>query len=211
MHISERDDFVKLLIGIAGMYRADLSEVVLKIYWKTLQRYSWQDVSNALFLHAQDPDTGQFMPKPADVIRIIKGNTQSQCLQAWSKVTRAIRTVGPYFSVVFDDSTIHAVIDEMGGWVKLCRVNEKEISFMAREFQTRYIAYKYQPPDSYPAKLIGLTEHYNLIQGYQCSEMMLIGDEAQAKSVLEKSIEQNQIKTQKIKRMTHQTMEDTHA
>jgi len=61
------------------------------------------------------------MPKPADIIRAIKGNSQTQSLQAWSKVEDAIRLVGPYRSVVFDDLAIHGVLQEMGGWVKLCQ------------------------------------------------------------------------------------------
>lgn len=211
MHISDRDDFTKLLMGMAGMYSFDLSEAVLKLYWKILQTYPWPDVAKALRLHAEDPDTGQFMPKPADIIRIIKGNSQSQCLQAWTKVERAIRTIGPYYSVVFDDALIHAVIDEMGGWVKLCKVTEKELNFITREFQTRYTSYKYKTPDHYPSKLLGLTDHYNLRQGYPTGDVVFIGDKDKANKIFSQGNEVNQVPTQRLNQIVKQTMEALHA
>ncbi|MGE4348855.1 MAG: DUF6475 domain-containing protein [Candidatus Berkiella sp.] len=210
MHISEREEFVKLLMGIAGIYGVDLSDVMLKIYWKILEIYSWKDVAKALRLHTEDPDIGQFMPKPADVIRIIRGSSQSICFQAWSKVERAIRIVGPYYSVVFDDITIHAVIDEMGGWVKLCRVTERDLNFVVREFQTRYTSYKYQLPESYPSKLVGLTDHYNLTQGYSLSEVILIGEVEQAKLILEKGIKTKHAKIQRFNNIAHHCTEVIH-
>lgn len=189
MQISERDNFAKMLLGLAELYGKTMSKTVMKFYWQALVVYPWQDVVEAMRLHTEDPDTGQFMPKPADIIRIIKGNSQSQSLQAWSKVERAIRQIGPYRSVVFDDVIIHAVMDEMGGWVKLCKVSHKELPFIAREFQIRYTAYKHQAPNHYPAKLIGLIEHQNLIQGHRAESVVLLGNAEKAKNVLSKGNE----------------------
>lgn len=210
MHISEREEFVKLLMGIAGIYGVDLSEVMLKIYWKILEIYPWQDVAKAVRLHTEDPDIGQFMPKPADIIRIIRGNSKSICLQAWSKVERALRIVGPYYSVVFDDITIHAVIDEMGGWIKLCQVTEKDLNFIVREFQTRYMSYKYQLPECYPSKLVGLADHYNLTQGYPLGEVILIGELEQAKLILEKGTKFKRVNIQRFNTIAHHSTEVIH-
>lgn len=194
MQVSERDNFVKVLLGLADLYGRGISDIVIRFYWQALEIYPWVDVAEAMKLHTEDPDAGQFMPKPADIIRIIKGNGQSQSLQAWTKVERAIRQVGPYRSVVFDDVIIHAVMEEMGGWLKLCNVSHKELPFVAREFQTRYTAYKHQAPNDYPAKLIGISEHQNLIQGLPTEPLVLIGDVEKAKKVLSKGAEEDEKK-----------------
>lgn len=185
MELNERDSFAKLLISVAALYDKELSTIVIKLYWTTLQIYSLEDVMKAFRIHTEDPDGGNFMPKPADIIRVIKGNSQSQCLIAWSKVERAIRLIGPYSSVVFDDVIIQAVLHEMGGWIKICQTKGKDYSFVGREFQTRYSTYRYHPPSSYPNYLVGITEQQNLTQGFNITPPLLVGDIEKAKIILE--------------------------
>ena len=50
------------------------------------------------------------MPTPADLIVLIQGDRHSHALNAWGQVVTAIRTVGRYDSVVFDNPIIHCVI-----------------------------------------------------------------------------------------------------
>lgn len=185
MESAEREPFVKMLIAAAELYDKQLSDVLVKIYWKALQQYPLLDVIKAFELHFEDPDGGQFMPKPADIVRVIKGNSQSQSLLAWSKVEESIRLLGPYHSVVFDDELIHAVLQEMGGWIKLCQSTQKEFPFIAKEFQTRYASYRHNKPNSFPKTLTGLTNHQNALGGYESELPYLIGDTQKAQKVLE--------------------------
>ncbi len=57
---------------------------------------------------------------------MLGGSTQDAALAAWSKVDRAVREVGPYQSVAFDDALIHRVLFEMGGWIPLGSKTEDE-------------------------------------------------------------------------------------
>jgi len=122
-----------------------------------------------------DPDVGQFMPKPADFVRYIEGNNETKALIAWGKVMRAIREVGAWESVTFDDAKIHAVILDMGGWIELCRKTIKELDFMAREFEKRYCAYQYRGDDNYPERLTGKKEQINSYQNGAVVKPRLIG------------------------------------
>lgn len=103
------------------MYGKPLNNFLLEIYWKICQPFEFGDIEKAFEAHVRDPDYGQFMPKPADLIRFLEGGRQTQALQAWSKVVKAISHAGYYSSVVFDDICIHAVISEMDGWIALCQ------------------------------------------------------------------------------------------
>lgn len=98
-------------------------------------------VKDALNRHCVNPDNGQFMPKPADVVKLLQGSSQDGALVAWAKVDRAVRQVGTYSTVVFDDPIIHRVVQDMGGWVALGDKREKEWPFVAKEFENRYRGY----------------------------------------------------------------------
>jgi len=161
---SDKQNFIAGLNACLSLYnKPAANEPVIMLWWDALNRFSLDDVSKGFSRHAQDPDQGQFVPKPADIIRNIEGNTQTQSELAWTKVDRAIRTVGPYQTVVFDDPLIHAVISDMGGWISLCDLpDEKELGFKHVEFSKRYRGYVNNRPANIPKKLIGKTEHHFL-------------------------------------------------
>lgn len=194
----EREAFGRLMIGMGELYRCQVSKMLIKIYWDVLKLFCWEDVQKAFEAHVKDPDSGQFMPKPADVVRVIRGNSQCQGLQAWTKVEKAIRLVGPYRSVVFDDPIIHSVTQDMGGWIRLCLTLQKDLPFIAKEFQTRYTSHRYQAPLCYPNYLTGLNEHQNALAGFNIDPPVLLGDEAKASLVLSHNRDTNQPKATDI-------------
>lgn len=183
MQATDKQAFAGLLVTIGELYSKQISPILSKLYWRMLERFEWKDIVDALQAHVQDPDYGQFMPKPADIIRAINGNGQTQSLQAWTKLEQAIRHIGPYDSVVFDDAIIHQVISEMGGWIKLCITNSKELPFVAKEFQVRYSFYRHKPPLNYPRHLPGISEHQNANQGFASYAPRMLGDISKASAV----------------------------
>jgi hypothetical protein len=109
MKTSDMPKFSKLMMKISSVHSKPVSPHLIEMYWQALETFDFQSVEMALLAHIQNPDNGQFMPKPADVIRFLKGSYHTQALQAWSKVIQAIKQLGSYTSVVFDDPLIHAV------------------------------------------------------------------------------------------------------
>ncbi len=185
MKTQDREAFAVLMAGIGELYGKPLSPQLMSIYWDGLKDYEFAEVKVAVNLHVRNPDTGQFMPKIADVVKFLEGNTLTQAMRAWQKVTDGLRRVGTYASVAFDDPIIHAVIEDMGGWRNLGLVTDDDLPFKAREFEKRYQGYKVKPPERFPRKLVGIFECENAARGYDAPEVVLIGDELQAKLVLE--------------------------
>jgi hypothetical protein len=146
--------------------------------------FEWVDVKAAFEAHARNPDCGQFFPKPADIVRFIEGNGETRALKAWAIVEKALQCVGVYQSVVFDDAFIHAVIEDMGGWVKLCTMTNDDLPFRAREFQKRYMGFVIKKPLRYPKCLYGLSNCENAKNGYAVEPPLLIGDAAIAEQVM---------------------------
>ena len=112
---------------------------------------------------------------------------------------RAIRRVGAYRTVVFDDPLIQAVIWDMGGWQALCAMLSRDEPFRAREFERRYASYVARPPTAYPRQLMGITDTVNTSKGYQpTSAPTLIGDEQKALQVLQTGQEASQLLSFKL-------------
>lgn len=182
---ADRKSFFKLIADISAFYRKDFSEFSGTVWWEAMKPYDFAAVSDALNRHCVNPDVGQFMPMPADVVRMLQGSTQDSALVAWAKVDRAIRVVGTYRSVVFEDPLIHRIISEMGGWVALGTKDEKEWPFQKNEFVTRYRGYRGRSEiPEFPPVLVGIAETNNSKAGFQIEPPTLIGDPEKAKDVM---------------------------
>lgn len=185
-NIEEKRRFASLMTSLADYYEKSLSKGVLALYWEGLRQYDYEAIERAAWAHTQLPDeAGRWMPKVSDLNKMLAGRTSDQGQIAWSKVDRAVRTVGPYADVAFDDPLVHRVIQEMGGWVHICNKDEKEWPFVAKEFVTRYQAYKMtgEIPD-HVRYLTGLASSQNQHSGqYQKVEVRLLGNVDKAREI----------------------------
>jgi len=185
MQLEELESFTEIMQAVSEQYGKTMTDNLLSLYWQGLQDFDLPAVRDALGRHLRNTDTGQFMPKIADIIRMLKGTSQDAAFSAWSKVDKAVRQIGPYESVVFDDPLIHRVLHDMGGWMGLCEKTDDDWPFVAKEFETRYRGFKSRNERiEYPAKMIGVFEAHNAKEGHKVAPPMLIGDKAKAESVL---------------------------
>lgn len=192
MQPSDKGPFAELLANVMSYYNRESSPFLLGVFWDALRRHEFEDVQRAFNLHAQDPDRGQFAPKVADLTRLLEGSTTTQGMRAWVKVAMAMRSVGAYRSVTFDDPLIHVVIAEMGGWIPLCRGMDEEMPFKARDFERRYASYRLRRElPAYTPRLIGENEAENKLNGRKYEvQPVLVGDPRRAQQVLERGSNQ---------------------
>lgn len=177
MKPNDRPAFGQLLSGVYAFYGKEASDFALSVWWQAMSPFDFKAVADALNRHCVNPDTGQFLPKPADVVKMLQGSTQDAALVAWAKVDRGVRTVGTYRSVAFDDPLIHRVLTEMGGWIELGRKNEEEWPFVRNEFVNRYRGYRMRSEiPEYPPHLVGMAEAQNAKSGFQVEAPLLLGN-----------------------------------
>jgi len=174
----------RLVADVSAFYRHDFSEFAASVWIAAMGPYDFAAVADAFSRHAVNPDGGKFMPKPADIVRMLAGSTQDSALAAWAKVDRAVRTVGTYRSVVFDDPLIHRILTDMGGWSLVGMKNEDEWPFVRNEFVNRYRGFRERSgtPD-YPRHLIGMAEANNSRAGMAVEAPTLVGDVKAARKV----------------------------
>lgn len=185
MHNDDQSVFCKGLAGVYDFYGKQVSVFAMDVWWQALKLFDSQAVKDAFNRHLVNPDTGQFLPKPADIVRMLRGTTQDSALIAWAKVDKAVRHVGPWSDVAFDDALIHRVLHDMGGWISLGTKAEKEWPFIAREFENRYRGYKMRSEiPAYPPILVGLANAHNEKEGFKIQAPMLIGTVEKALTVI---------------------------
>jgi hypothetical protein len=155
MRSDELLKFKDLLTDVLAYYGKDCSQFTLDAFWGALGNFSYEQVEKAMQRHATDPERGQFTPKVADIVRALGGTTTDRAAIAWGKVFEAIGAVGAMQDVVFDDPAIHAAIEDMGGWPKVCRTETKEISYTQHRFQEAHKAYTARGEFDYPRRLHG--------------------------------------------------------
>lgn len=184
MKDNDKEQFFALIAGVYAFYRQDMSAFAGSVWWQAMKPFDFAAVTDALNRHCVNPDSGQFMPKPADVVKMLQGSTQDSAMVAWSKVDKGVRQVGTYASVVFDDPIIHRVLHDMGGWVALGSKTEDEWPFVAKEFENRYRGYRVRNDSpEYPKVLIGIAEAHNAREGRKSQPPVLIGNSDKAKQV----------------------------
>lgn len=186
--IEEKRRFASLITALADYYDKELSKAVIGLYWEGLKQYDFEAIEKAAWAHTQNPDeAGRWMPKVSDLNKVLQGSSGDQSQIAWAKVDAAIRRIGPYQDVVFDDPIIHRVIADMGGWVELSRKDNEAWPFVAREFETRYRGHRMRTEAMpYPKRLMGIASTHNSEAGIQhTARPVLIGDQQKALSVLQ--------------------------
>lgn len=178
--------FTALIADVYAFYRQDFSPFAGRVWWQAMQPFDMAAVSEAFSKHCVNPDNGQFMPKPADIVKMLQGSTQDSALVAWTKLDQAVRRVGTYTSVAFDDPIIHRVIGDMGGWIMFGTKTEDEWPFLRNEFVNRYRGYKMrnETPEYLPV-MIGIAGAENSKNGFKSNgDAVLLGDRDKAAKVM---------------------------
>lgn len=89
MQDADKQDFAQLVTGVMDVYGAKATQASLSIWWAALLRFPFEAVRAAMSAHVQDPLSGKFAPKPADVIGKLQGmDGRPGAEEAWSMIPR---------------------------------------------------------------------------------------------------------------------------
>jgi hypothetical protein len=152
---SDYPEFVRLLTDVLAYYRQDSSKFTTQLFWNACQNFELEQVERALNAHAMDAEKGVYAPKVADIVRVLAGTVTDRAALAWGKTLEALSSVGAYSDVVFDDPAIHAAIEDCGGWVKMCRSQSEELSYLQHRFCQSHKAYTGRGQFEYQRRLMG--------------------------------------------------------
>ena len=155
MQDSDRKAFGELIAAVYAYHRTPVSPAIITMYWRGCQRWSLEQVTHAVDVLTQDPEAGKWVPKIGDIARVLEGTSTDRAALAWGRVHEAMSSVGAYSDVDFGDPAIHAAIQDLGGWPKVCRADMRELGFMQHRFGEAYRAYSTRGAPGAPASLMG--------------------------------------------------------
>jgi hypothetical protein len=155
MQNTDKANFALLIAGVYAYHRQPCSDALIGMYWRGCQRWDFEQVQRAIDRLTHDAEAGKFPPKIGDLTRVLEGTHTDRAQLAWGKALEAMSRVGAYTDVVFDDPAIHAAIEDLGGWPKVCRTETKDLSYLQHRFCESHKAYTGRGAFEYPRRLAG--------------------------------------------------------
>jgi len=153
---ADKIEFIEIMTGLAGIFNHALSRIQINLYFDALRDLDFKDVKRAANIVAR---TCKFFPKPVEFREQILPNLDAQASLAYDKLHEAYLRFSPYHSVIFDDPVIHAVVNSLGGWLKLASLTIDEAKWYRKDFEAKYKHYAPQVRNlNVPTKLVGQFE-----------------------------------------------------
>ena len=165
--------FKEYMTVLCELFDKPVSGMLTSVYWKALQPFTDDECKRAFeAVMAQS----RFFPKPVDFIEILRGKAEDRAAAAWIKVVEAVRRIGPWQSVAFDDPVIHSVFKFWGGWPVVANWQEAELKWKQKEFERLYGIMATGGGGGHPSYLPGLSEIKNAADGFDVkAEVVRIG------------------------------------
>lgn len=212
MQPSDLKPFAKLLADVMAYYGKDVSAFTQTTFWTACLPFSFEQVQKAFSAHACDPEEGRFAPKVAHLLKVLQGTRTDRAALAWGKALEAMQRVGAWADVVFDDPAIHAAVEDLGGWPKLCRTPSDELSYTQHRFCELHRAYTGRGTFEYPRRLAGARDSNEVFQkfGVKLPEPVLVGSPERCRLVYEagSSVGKTQITTSSMALLGVTTVRD---
>ena len=165
MKNEDKRAFFDLMMAAGEVYGREVTQPMAAIYFSALANVSIEQVQEAMMAHMQNPDSGQFFPKPADLIKQMTGTTKQQdaaiedrAAIAWACIERDIRRIGSYGTLKLDDKQALATVKAMGGWQSICQTETSKMEWKRKEFIRMYETFERTPLEALPSSLPGRIE-----------------------------------------------------
>ena len=136
--------FTSIMDFLGQMFTGLPNEKIINVWFEWLKGFDIVDIKRAAKETAEQRKYQTF-PTFAEFYERVTGRAGAVGVDAmadWQavQVKKAVKEIGYFWTVVFDDSVTHAVIrDVYNGWPKLCEyVNREDRPWFLRDFATHY-------------------------------------------------------------------------
>ena len=184
MNSQDLPRFASSLTAMAVLFDKSITPQVTEIYFRALANFTIDEVEAGI---SKACHTLKFFPRPVELTEAVAGgsaNIDDKAITEACRVLEAIKAVGTYCSVVFDDPVTQAVIvQQFGGWSRFSELREDEEKWFIKDFSNGYKAFARMGVKHYGA-MPGIAASQNALTGRQWNEdPVLIGDKQKALAV----------------------------
>ena len=127
-----REEFVRVLTGIATIKGKDLTKEAFELWWNAMQGWGISDFKEAAGYLLKNC---QFMPSPYDFEQLRKKGEPS-AHEAWSLALN--HAEGAWRQGVLGDALIDQVVASLGGYRLIALTNSDKLGFLERRFLDAY-------------------------------------------------------------------------
>lgn len=186
MHADDAEQFRAAMVGLAENYGQTITPEGIMLRFNALRAYPVEDVMQAtMSLLASRKYTT--MPTVADFVEHLGGGAVQDIAEVEAgKVADAVRMIGGYRSVAFDDAVTQAVIEQgFGGWAKLNEeLTDEGMVWFRKDFARMYQSYAKQGVKLH-GHLAGIAEIQNCAKGLTqwIQPPALVGDRQKALAI----------------------------
>jgi hypothetical protein len=144
------------IVSMLGIYGRTASVDVIDIWLTVLSEHDLREVLTAMSRYVGDPELGRYPPTPAGIRALLVPGIKAQALRAFDAVVDAIKAIGPYEHVAFDDPAIHLVVEDLGGWAAVNAWTDDDLKYRQNDFVARYEGHVRAPGHAHVPVLRGL-------------------------------------------------------
>jgi hypothetical protein len=144
--VTNAEKIKREVIAVHTFYDRELSEGHLRVWLELLDDFDPREIAAAIKSHVADPDAGHYCPKPADVIRQIRGNVDEAGALAWADVLTASRNGGDVHAL---DHHARLALQGLGGLSVVQRTDESQNAFLQKRFVDLYRAFRHRTERSH--------------------------------------------------------------
>lgn len=170
---AQAEELLELVCALAAVFNREADEALQLGYVMGLRDVPLDAARRAVERAIREC---KFMPSPAELRELVgEIRPDQRAALAWGVANQAVRVIGPYRSVVFDDPVLNATLARLGGWVWFCDIPERELPFKRKEFEQVYTALwntGVHAEDTRP--LTGLFARENSLQGQREDKPALV-------------------------------------
>ena len=172
-------EFKRAFGTLCELFEKEATAIMQAVYFKALSHYEIGPVTKAI----EAAMIGcRFFPKPVELLELLDGGGKQALDDAAQlaalDVMNAVKRVGAYNTVVFEDPVTAAVIQEgFGGWVRICAdLGSKSEKWFCKDFAAMYTTFQ-RSGRRFNGKLLGLVEAANQERGFNqyLPEPVMIG------------------------------------
>jgi len=158
--MTDRERLLTTLAAVYAFYERELTELACEFWCDDMGNFPVDAVERAFAAHRRDPERGQWLPKPADIIRQLQGDTTQRAALAWGEALDCARAGGAGYARL--QPATRAALDSIGGMLALRRADDSQVSFLQRQFVAAHKAEQHR--DSAHALLLGAPAASELLQ-----------------------------------------------
>lgn len=154
---ADRQQFATVIGSLFAVFDHDLPAPLLGVWWEALKDLELTDIKMATAKLISSEDKA-YRPLPGRIRKEVEGNAEVPAMLAWDELNNAIMRYGVYRNPEFTDPKIAAIVQQHGGWVRICGLTTKDFDTWFRK--SFFEDYGTLTPEL-TKRLVGLTQIEN--------------------------------------------------